>query len=179
MNLNKTECTHLQRRRMAQWKEKSCCSPWLVKIRPPHWSEHARESRVLLCIAEFLRWQIHTSSRVWHHIFYSWYLARSDDQWASSETHRIPLSFNGLQTRFTRSCTGLCLVLTTRLKRNARPVEPVNRVDTSSLRLVKGVSQCAHEKMRWPPRCSRNTRPIGKIWLSKRNRWKWYERLQR
>ncbi len=55
---------------------------------------------------------------------------------------------NSLENEITRSCTGLCFVLTTRLNRKARPVAPVNRVETNSFRLVKGVSQCAQENIR-------------------------------
>lgn len=62
-------------------------------------------------------------------------------------------------TRFTKKIQigGNCLTL---LKRNARPVAPVKRVEISSERLVSIVSQLAHEKRRVPPMWSRKIRPI-------------------
>lgn len=48
----------------------------------------------------------------------------------------------------------------TLLKRKARPVAPVKRVEISSERLVRIVSQLAHEKRRVPPMWSRKIRPI-------------------
>lgn len=48
----------------------------------------------------------------------------------------------------------------TLLKRKARPVAPVKRVEMSSERLVRIVSQLAHEKRRVPPMWSKKIRPI-------------------
>ena len=48
----------------------------------------------------------------------------------------------------------------TLLNKKARPVAPVNRVEISSERLVKMVSQLAHEKRRVPPMWSRKIRPM-------------------
>lgn len=48
----------------------------------------------------------------------------------------------------------------TLLKRKARPVAPVKRVEMSSERLVRIVSQLAQEKRRVPPMWSRKIRPI-------------------
>ena len=48
----------------------------------------------------------------------------------------------------------------TLLKRKALPVAPVKRVEMSSDRLVRMVSQLAQEKRRVPPMWSRKIRPI-------------------
>lgn len=56
--------------------------------------------------------------------------------------------------------TSLKLRLTTRLNKNARPVAPVKRVDISSARFVRGVSQLAHRKILDPPRWLKNMRPM-------------------
>lgn len=48
----------------------------------------------------------------------------------------------------------------TLLKRNALPVAPVNRVEMSSERLVRIVSQFAQENRRVPPIWSRKILPI-------------------
>lgn len=60
----------------------------------------------------------------------------------------------------TRSWTSLYCKLTTLLKRNALPVAPVNRVEMSSERLVRIVSQFAQENRRVPPIWSRKILPI-------------------
>ena len=61
---------------------------------------------------------------------------------------------------FTLSEGSLWLKLTTRLKRKARPVDPVNLVLISSSRLVRKVSQRPQEKSLEPPKCSRYILPI-------------------
>lgn len=48
----------------------------------------------------------------------------------------------------------------TLLKRKARPVAPVKRVEMSSDRFVRMVSQLAQEKRRVPPMWSKKMRPI-------------------
>lgn len=48
----------------------------------------------------------------------------------------------------------------TLLNRKARPVAPVKRVEMSSARLVRMVSQLAQEKRRVPPMWSKKIRPI-------------------
>jgi hypothetical protein len=67
----------------------------------------------------------------------------------------------------TLSCTSLYVKLTTRLKRKARPVAPVNLVLISSDRFVRFVSHLAQEKRRLPPICSRKIRPIVAYVLDK------------
>jgi len=52
------------------------------------------------------------------------------------------------------------------LKRNARPVAPVNRVEISSDRFVRDVSQVPHENSLDPPMCSKNVLPIITPWVS-------------
>lgn len=54
-------------------------------------------------------------------------------------------------------------MFTTLLKRNARPVAPVNLVLISSLLLVRFASQEAHEKSLAPPRCSKKILPIYRL----------------
>ncbi|KRZ89116.1 hypothetical protein T08_12467 [Trichinella sp. T8] len=68
-----------------------------------------------------------------------------------------------------RSCTSPKSKFTTLLKRKARPVAPVNRVDTSSLRFVKNTSQFVQENSRVPPKCSKKRRPIQTILRNKKN----------
>ncbi|XP_003379550.1 hypothetical protein Tsp_03208 [Trichinella spiralis] len=68
-----------------------------------------------------------------------------------------------------RSCTSPKSKFTTLLKRKARPVAPVNRVDTSSLRFVKNTSQFVQENSRVPPKCSKKRRPIQTILKNKKN----------
>lgn len=53
----------------------------------------------------------------------------------------------------------------TLLKRKARPVAPVKRVDMSSERFVKIVSQLAQENRRVPPIWSKKIRPIVQVCL--------------
>lgn len=69
---------------------------------------------------------------------------------------------------FDMSITSRHLFLYTLLKRKALPVAPVKRVEISSDRLVRMVSQLAHEKRRVPPMWSKKMRPIVKSlkWLN-------------
>ena len=60
----------------------------------------------------------------------------------------------------TRSWMSLKERLTTLLKRKALPVAPVNRVEMSSLLLVRFASQLTHENNRLPPMWSRKMRPM-------------------
>ncbi|KRY50836.1 hypothetical protein T03_12544 [Trichinella britovi] len=70
-----------------------------------------------------------------------------------------------------RSCTSPKSKFTTLLKRKARPVAPVNRVDTSSLRFVKNTSQFVQENSRVPPKCSKKRRPIQTLLRNKKNNY--------
>lgn len=64
------------------------------------------------------------------------------------------LGVNVIGSYITNACT--------LLKRKALPVAPVNRVEMSSDRLVRMVSQLAQEKRRVPPMWSKKMRPIVK-----------------
>lgn len=58
------------------------------------------------------------------------------------------------------------------LKRKTQPVAPVKRVEMSSERLVRIVSQLAQEKRRVPPMWSRKIRPMVQYTLTCRTKRK-------
>jgi len=81
--------------------------------------------------------------------------------------HTTCTAYNGLPQFYSNHWhTHLNHISLTLLKRNARPVAPVNRVEISSDRFVRDVSQVPHENSLDPPMCSKNVLPIITPWVS-------------